>query len=93
VVASTLGPTGDVFQWLHIYRRTAGEGGVPTIYAQVAAETPLTFCSSGCDDDLATVPADGVAMYFSLTELARAASNARTMQVDRVYFTIAGLAR
>jgi hypothetical protein len=93
VIASTLGPTADVFQWLHFYRRTAGVGGVPTIYAQVAAETPLTFCSSGCDDDLATIPADGVAMYFSLTELARAVSNARTMQVDRVYFTIAGLAR
>jgi hypothetical protein len=84
---STKVPTLNTWQRIEIRRRTSGVGGNPTIYFSVNDETDVTFCSSGCTETIDTAPTTGLSQLYIVT-VARAASTAKTLQVDYAAMTI-----
>lgn len=92
IESSTITPAANTRYRLRIRADANGVGGNPTIYFSVNDETEKTFCSAGCDDDLAT--------WFTGTHgspiikfLARAASQDLDLHTDYMYLKMTGLDR
>lgn len=90
VVASTITPSAGTGYKYKIRRAANGVGGNPTIYMSAAAygdafETEKTFCASGCDDTLGTIPSTTLILvvnYISQTTTANLAGD-----LDFLYVT------
>lgn len=91
VVASTITPSAGSGYRFRIRRATSGVGGNPTYYFRVNDETEKTFCSSGCDEDVANLPSGSLA--FVVTYLSRTTTSALSADLDYIYLYIPGLAR
>lgn len=91
VVAGTIAGTGATYFRLRARRVTSGVGGNPTIYFRANNETEKTFCSSGCDDTLGTIPSGN--MLFGVTWMTRDTNGARTGQLDYIELVRTGMTR
>jgi hypothetical protein len=94
-VASTKAPVNGTWQRLRIRHLTSGVGGNPTYYFSVgdsgAMETELTFCSSGCDEDLGNLPTTD--LYTEIIGVARAAGASKLLDLDYFSITLPSLTR
>lgn len=90
-VTSTVTPSDNTAYRFRIRRAASGVGGNPTIYFRVNNETEKTFCASGCDDTLGTLPADTI--VFGLSSITRAASNPSTSELDYLHLHMTGISR
>lgn len=90
-VASTITPSAGTFYRVRMRRVASGVGGNPTVYMRVNNETEKTFCSSGCDDTLATIPTGN--LYPTVVYLTRTTTGVMSADVDYMYVTQTGLTR
>lgn len=88
-IASTITPSAGTAYRFRIRRAISGIGGNPTIYMNVNNETPLTFCSSGCNDTLANVPSSGNLMPV-VVYTTRTTTGVMSSDVDYVRLQILG---
>jgi hypothetical protein len=76
---------------LRIHFDPTGVGSNPTYYFRVNDETEVTFCSSGCDDDLNTLPTGDMKLAFSF--LSRDTGDNGSMHLDFMSLKRTGLSR
>jgi hypothetical protein len=91
VVASTITPVAGTNNRLRIRRAASGVGGNPTIYFRVNDETEKTFCSSGCDDTLGTVPAGTVGLNVTYSYLTRTTTGVLQGAIDYVSLKVSNM--
>jgi hypothetical protein len=91
-VLSTITPADNTAYRFRIrHTMTGGPGGVEMIGMRVNNETEKTFCSSGCDDTLGTVPA--VPLVPVVGAVTRNTNGIHTSEVDYMHLHIDGLTR
>jgi hypothetical protein len=92
VVASTITPSAGSYYRFRVRRATSGVGGNPTIYMRVNDETELTFCSSGCDENLSSIPS-GATMVPVIAYFTRTTTGVLSADADYLALSVSGMTR
>jgi len=88
IIASTVAADAAAWHRVRIRMDQTGVGGNPTIYARVDSETEVTFCSSGCTDVIADMPATSVGLWPFFACGTRDATGVEVCSFE--YFRISG---
>jgi hypothetical protein len=80
--ATSTAPAVGTWVKFHVWHRTSGVGGNPTLYLSIDDGQQKTFCSSGCDYPYTAVPT--TTMQFAQTH--RMTSGSTAIGVDYDYF-------
>lgn len=87
IIAGTVAASANAWHTVSLRMVQSGVGGVPTVYAKVDSETEVTFCSSGCTDSNADMPASTDTLYPFFAFGARDTAGTAKGYIDYVYFS------